>query len=151
MFELMKDEDLLLIDENRSNQWNYVNRVERELNTNNQYPMVTMNPLLPKSYKDVVMVLAKACNHSRVALLIDDDEEYVAFMLVVEEDCIPFLLESLDNIETPTTCIYKVYRNTKLAMSHSSEGLLSEFISSTVIPDLNNHLDSWNKFKLIND
>lgn len=145
----MNDEDLVLIDSARSLQWNYVNRVERELNTNNQYPMVTMNPLLPKSYKEVVMTLAKSCNHSRVALLIDDNEEYVAFMLVVEEDYIPFLLEGMEDIIVPTKCIFKVFPNNELALSKTEEGMLHDFISTTVIPDLNSNIESWIPFRNI--
>ena len=143
----MNEDDLVLINDARSIQWNYVNRVEKELYLNNEYESIVINPLLPKSYKEVIMVISKACNHSRVALLMDEDENYVAFMIVVDEECIPFLLEDLEDIKTPTNCIYKVYYNTELANSTSEEGLLQEFIASTVIPDLNNDVESWNRFK----
>lgn len=145
----MNDDDLVLIDESKSLQWNYVNRVEKELSLNRDYNMITINPLLPRSYKEVVMTLAKCCNHSRVALLIDDEENYVAFMLVVEEDYLPFLLEPLDDIETPTDCVYKVFPNSELALSTTEDGSLQDFIADTVIPDLNNDFDSWNRFKLL--
>lgn len=144
---MMNEDDLVLINDARSIQWNYVNRVEKELYLNNEYESIVINPLLPKSYKEVIMVISKACNHSRVALLMDEDENYVAFMIVVDEECIPFLLEDLEDIKTPTNCIYKVYYNTELANSTSEEGLLQEFIASTVIPDLNNDVESWNRFK----
>lgn len=140
------DDNLLLIDEDKSLQWNYVNRVEKELAICNEYHKITMNPLLPDSYKEVVIVLSKASNHSRVALLIDDDEEYVAFMLVVDSEAIPFLLEDLEQIKTPVNCIYKVFRNDELAKSNVSEGKLQEFMESTVIPDLNTNIDSWQHF-----
>ena len=144
---MMNEDDLVLINDARSIQWNYVNRVEKELYLNNEYESIVINPLLPKSYKEVIMVISKACNHSRVALLMDEDENYVAFMIVVDEECIPFLLQDLEDIKTPTNCIYKVYYNTELANSTSEEGLLQEFIASTVIPDLNNDVESWNRFK----
>ena len=147
----MNDDELVLIDEDRSVQWNYVNRVERELAINSDYNSIPTNPLLPKSYKEVVMTIARACNHSRVALLIDEDESYVAFMLVVDEDCIPFMLEPLADIQVPTNCIYKVFTNTQLASSGSEDGLLREFLGETVIPDLNNNIESWKSFKYIEE
>lgn len=143
----MNDDDLVLIDETRSVQWNYVNRVERELASNNQYQYITMNPLLPRSYKEIMMIVSKACNHSRVALLIDNEENYVAFMMVLEEDYIPFLLDGLDDVETPTRCVYKVFPNTELACSSTDSGELRKFIESVVIPDLNGNFDSWKPFK----
>lgn len=142
----MNEDELVFIDEKKSVPWNYVNRVEKELGTNNDYQYITINPLLPRSYKEVVIVLSRASNHSRVALLIDDDEEYVAFMLVVDDDCIPFLLEDLDEIKMPTKCIYKVYKNTELANSNPENGELQEFIQTTVIPELNNEISSWTVF-----
>jgi len=140
-------DDLIYIDEDKSVQWNYVNRVEKELATCNDYTKITSNPLLPQSYKDVVMILSRACNHSRVALLIDDDEQYVAYMIVVDEDCIPFLLEPLDDVEMAMNCIYKVFTDTKLALSKSADGNIQEFIQDTVIPDLNSDIGSWKHFK----
>ncbi len=143
----MNDDDLVLIDESKSLQWNYVNRVEGELSLNNDYNKITINPMLPRSYKEVVMTLAKCCNHSRVALLIDDEERYVAFMLVVEENYLPFLLEPLDDIVTPARCVYKVFPNTELALSTTDDGSLQDFIAGTVIPDLNSNFDSWIAFE----
>lgn len=143
----MDDEDLVLVDESKSVPWNYVNRVEMELATNSSYRKVTLNPLMPRSYKEVVMTVSKACNHSRVGLLIDDEERYVAFMIIVDEDCIPFLLDDLENIETPMNAVYKVFYNTKIAGSSPSEGLLQNYMSEVVIPNLNNSFDSWNSFK----
>lgn len=145
----MNEEDLVLLDETKSIQWNYVNRVEKELSLNNDYKKIIINPLLPKSYREVVTILSKACNHSRVALLIDEDETYVAFMLLVDEECIPFLLEDLENINVPTQCIYKVFYNTELAISKVDDGLLGEFIKDTVIPDLNENIISWSSFNKI--
>ncbi len=147
----MNDDDLVLIDECKSLQWNYVNRVERELSLNNDYQSITMNPLLPRSYKDVVMCLSRACNHSRVSLLIDDNEEFVAFMLVVDADCIPFLLEGLDDVVMPMKCVYKVFKDDLLAKSTVEDGMLQEFIYSTVIPDLNSDFGSWKKFDVMTD
>lgn len=147
----MDDNKLVLVDEDRSLQWNYVNRVERELAINSDYTTIPTNPLLPESYKEVVMILARACNHSRIALLIDEDESYVAFMMVVDEDCIPFMLEPLEEVCVPTNCIYKVYTDDKLASSSSEDGLLREFLGDTVIPDLNNNIESWKSFKYVEE
>lgn len=142
----MDDDDLILVDDSRSLQWNYVNRVERELSSCNDYRMIMVNSLLPRSYREVVMVLARACNHSRVALLIDEDEKYVAFMLVVDEDCVPFLLDGLGDIVTPITCVYKVFFDSVLACSGEGDGCLHDFIEDVVIPDLNENFESWKCF-----
>lgn len=147
----MNDEDLILVDDTKSVQWNYVERVDIELKHGNTSSSITMNPMLPKSYKEVIMVLTKACNHSRVALLIDDAENYVAFALIVDGDCIPFLLDPLDDITTPMTAVYKVFTEDELAKSKVSEGLLQDYIQDTVIPDLNRNFDSWKPFIVVDN
>ena len=45
---VMEEDDLVLIDECKSVQWNYVNRVERELELCNDYASIAVNPLLPQ-------------------------------------------------------------------------------------------------------
>ena len=143
----MNEDELILMDVDKSLVWNYVHRVENELLISNKYQAITMNNLLPRSYKEVVMTLAKACDHSRVALLIDDAESYVAFMLLVEENYVPFLLEGLDDIVTPVPAVYKVFVDEALSKCSSGDGALEEFITYTVIPDLNDDFESWVHFK----
>lgn len=145
----MDADDLVLIDESKSLQWNYVRRVEKELSSCNDYKMIALNSLLPRSYREVVMILSRACNHSRVALLIDEDEQYVAFMIVVDDDCIPFLLDDLKDVVTPTVCVYKVFTDSVLACSCEDDAVLQDFISDTVISDLNYNFDSWSHFNYL--
>ena len=65
-------DDLLLVDEDKSVAWNYVTRVDKELEQSNDSGSVLLNPLIPSSYKQVIGVLSRSCNFSRTALLMDD-------------------------------------------------------------------------------
>jgi len=147
----MKDDNLVLVDQNKSIPWNYVNRINKELSLNNSHESVLINSLIPNSYKDVVRIISKACNYSCIALLLDNYEEYVAFMLVVDENYIPFMLDELDDIITPMKAVYKVFPNTKVATSHDEDNILMDFISDTVIPDLDDNFDTWTHFVYDND
>lgn len=147
----MNEEDLVFLDKNKSISWNYVNRVDKELSLNKSHESAMLNPLMPKSYKDVIMIMSRACNYSRVALLLDDDEEYVAFMLVVDDEYVPFMLEGLADVVTPMDAVYKVFSDTDVATSHVGDVLLTNFIAETVIPDLNENFNSWSHFKTLEE
>ena len=121
MSVIMKDDNLVLVDQNKSIPWNYVNRVNKELSLNNSHESVLINSLISNSYKDVVRIISKACNYSRIALLLDNYEEYVAFMLVMDENYTPFMLDELDDIITPMKAVYKLFPNTKVATSHDED------------------------------
>ena len=140
-------DDLLLVDEDKSVAWNYVTRVDKELEQSNDSDSVLLNPLIPSSYKQVIGVLSRSCNFSRTALLMDDSESFVAFMLVVDEECIPFMLDELDDIVMPMRSVYKVFFDTTVATSVLGNGVLEEFIANVVLPDLNDNFDSWVEFK----
>lgn len=143
--ENVKD-NLLLLNDAKSLQWNYVNRVDLELSQSQSAANVMVNKLLPDSYKEVVMLLSRACNFSRVALLLSEDERYVAFALIVDEDYIPFMLDELVGVVVPCPCVFKVFPDSVVARGGTGDGVVESFLEDVVIPDLNTNFASWKSF-----
>jgi len=143
----MEKDDLLLIDENKSVAWNYVSRIDYELEYNHSAQSVLLNNLIPYSYRKVIGIITKACNFSRTALLLNDEEDLVAFTIIVDDSCLPFLLDELDDVVTPMMAVYKIFYENDLARVSEDDKSLSDFIANTVIEDINNNFESWKSFK----
>ena len=142
----ISDEELLIVDDKHSNEWNYVERVEHELAFCDDFKSVLVNKCLPRSYKEVLGVVGRGSNSSRTSLLLDDTESTVAFVVVVDEEAIPFMLDCMEDVFVPVNAVFKVFYDDDVAFSKDNV-LLNEFILDTVIPDLNENILLWNKFK----
>lgn len=140
------DEDLLIKDYDRSLEWNYVDRVEYELGFCDDYNSVLGNKCLPLSYKEILAVVSRGSNSSRTSLLLDDDELVVAFVIVVDEDAIPFMLDCLEDVFVPINAVFKVFYDNDVAFCKEDDKI-NTFIQDVVIPDLNMDDGSWKCFK----